>query len=153
MTLEQSLKALKSAFTTKSGEAETMAKEISELKAKNDTLAAEYATAVEKLEASSALVSERDSAIAKIEELSKALASAEEIKTQAVSQIESVGKKAANIVASVGVTPVEISASDAATVKSPEETWNEYLVISNPAEKLAFYNKNRSQIVAHLGIK
>lgn len=153
MTLEQSLKALKAAFTTKSGEAEAMAKEMSELKAKNDTLAKEYAAVAEKLKASAVIASERDAAIAKVEELTRALAASEDLKKQAVSQIESVGKKAASIAASVGVTPVEISASDSASAKSPEEIWNEYCNISNPAEKLAFYGKHRPQIVAHLGIK
>lgn len=153
MTLEESLKALKSAFTNKSGEAEAMAKEISELKANSEKLLAEKAAISEELKAAAAIVSERDEAIAKVAELSKALAEADELKKQAVSQIETVGKKSASIAASVGVTPVEISASDAANAKSPEEVWNEYCSISNPAEKLSFYNKNRPSIVAHLGIK
>jgi chromosome segregation ATPase len=153
MTLEQSLKALKAAFTTKSGEAEAMAKEMSELKAKNAELVAERASASKDLKALAVAKTERDEAVAKLNELTKALAASEELKKQAVSQIESVGKKAASIAASVGVIPVEISASDSAAAKTPEEIWNEYCNISNPAEKLAFYGKNRPQIVAHLGIK
>lgn len=153
MTLEDSLKALKAAFTSKSAEAEAFAKEMSELKTKNDTLAAEYAAAVEKLEASAAVISERDAAIAKVEELTKALASAEDLKKQAVTQIESVGKKAASIAASVGVAPVEVNPADAVSAKSPEEVWTEYCGMKDPAAKLAFYNKNRASIVAHLGIK
>ena len=153
LTLEESLKALKSAFTSKSGEAETMAKEISELKAQNATLISEKASASADVKKLAAMASERDAAIAKVEELTKALASVEDLKKQAVSQIESVGKKSAAIAASVGVVPVEISAADTAASKSPEEVWNEYLAISNPAEKLSFYNKNRASIVAHLGIK
>ena len=153
MTLEESLKALKAAFTSKSGEAEAMAKEMSELKAKNDTLAAEHAAVVEKLEASAALVAERDSAISKVEELTKALAASEALKAEASKQIESVGKVAAKIVASVGVQPVEISAADNAVAKSPEEVWTEYCSMKEPSAKLAFYNKNRAAIVAHIGIK
>ena len=153
MTLEQSLKALKSAFTSKSGEAEAMTKEISELKAKNTELVSASASASKDLKALATARSERDEAISKLNELTKALAASEELKKQAVSQIETVGKKAASIAASVGVTPVEISASDSASSKSPEEIWNEYCNISNPAEKLAFYGKHRPQIVAHLGIK
>lgn len=153
MTLEESLKALKSAFTSKSGEAEAMAKEVVSLKEQNKELSSKYASAQKLLEASAAVVAERDSAIAKVEEMAKALAAAESLKKEAVAQIESVGKKSASIAASVGVSPVEISASDSATAKSPEEVWNEYLGISNPAEKVAFYNKNRASIVAHLGIK
>jgi DNA repair exonuclease SbcCD ATPase subunit len=153
MTLEESLKALKAAFTNKSGEAEAMAKEMSELKAKNDTLASEYATVVEKLEASAAVIADRDSAIAKVEELTKALAASESLKAEAAKQIESVGKVAAKIVASVGVSPVEISAADSAVQKTPEEVWTEYCAMKDPAKKQAFYNANRSAIVSHLGIK
>lgn len=153
MTLEESLKALKAAFTSKSGEAEAFAKEIGELKAKNETLAAEHAAVVEKLEAAAAAVAERDAAIAKVEELTKALAASEALKAEASKQIETVGKVAAKIVASVGVQPVEISAADSVQAKSPEEVWNEYCGIKDPAAKLAFYNKNRASIVAHLGIK
>jgi chromosome segregation ATPase len=153
MTLEESLKALKSAFTNKRGEAEAMAKEMSELKSKNDTLAAEYAAVAEKLEASAAVIADRDSAIAKVEELTKALAASESLKAEAAKQIESVGKVAAKIVASVGVSPVEISAADSAVQKTPEEVWTEYCAMKDPAKKQAFYNANRSAIVSHLGIK
>jgi len=153
MTLEESLKALKSAFSSKSTEAEAFGKELSEAKAKNEVLSAEMVALSEKLEATSALASERDEAIAKVAQLTKALAEAETIKKQAVEQIDSVGKKSASIAASVGVAPVEISSADSVASKSPEETWEEYLKIQNPAEKVAFYNKNRTSIVAHLGIK
>jgi chromosome segregation ATPase len=153
MTLEESLKALKSAFTSKSGEAEAMAKEMSELKSKNDTLAAEYAAVTEKLEASAAVIADRDAAIAKVEELTKALAASESLKAEAAKQIESVGKVAAKIVASVGVSPVEISAADSAIQKTPEEVWTEYCAMKDPAKKQAFYNANRAAIVSHLGIK
>jgi len=153
MTLEESLKALKAAFTSKSGEAEAMAKEMSELKAKNDTLTAEYSAVVEKFEASAAVIADRDAAIAKVEELTKALAASEALKAEASKQIETVGKVAAKIVASVGVQPVEISAADNVSSKTSEEIWNEYCGIKEPAAKLAFYNKNRAAIVAHLGLK
>jgi seryl-tRNA synthetase len=153
MTLEESLKALKAAFTSKNGEAEAMAKEMGELKTKNDTLAAEYAAVSEKLEASAAVIADRDSAIAKVEELTKALAASEALKAEASKQIESVGKVAAKIVASVGVQPVEISAADNAVQKTPEEVWTEYCAMKDPAKKQAFYNANRAAIVSHLGIK
>ena len=153
MTLEQSLNALKSAFTSKSGEAETMIKEISELKAQNAELVSASASASKDLKSLATARAERDEAISKLDELTKALAASEELKKQAVAQIETVGKKSASIAASVGVTPVEISAADSASAKSPEEIWNEYCQITDPAEKLSFYGKNRPQIVAHLGIK
>jgi chromosome segregation ATPase len=153
MTLEETLKALKSAFTSKSGEAEAVAKENAELKAKVAELSSQKASASKDLKLVARVTSERDSALAKVVELTKALAASESVKKEAVSQIESVGKKSAAIAASVGVVPVEISAADSATAKSPEEVWSDYLAITNPAEKLAFYNKNRPSIVAHLGIK
>ena len=155
MTLEESLKALKAAFTGKSAEAEAMAKEIGEMKAKNDTLAAEYAAVVEKLEASAAAVSERDAAIAKVEELTKALAASEALKAEASKQIESVGKVAAKMVAAVGAAPVEINPAEAAATapKTNAEVWEEFMGIKDAAKKQAFYNANRPAIIAHLGIK
>jgi len=153
MTLEQSLQALKSAFTSKSSEAEKLAAEMSELKAKNDTLAAEYAAAAEKLAASAAIAGERDALASKVDELTKALASVSEMKAQAVAQIESVGKESAKIAAAVGVAPVEISAADQSVQKSPDEIWTEYCSMTEPAAKLAFYNKNRAAIISHLGVK
>ena len=154
MTLEQTLKTLKAAFSSKAEQAEAMSKEIAELKAKNETLSAEYAGVVEKFEAAAAVISERDAAIAKAEELGKALVVAEAQKAQAVSQIEDAAVVGAKIAASVGVAPVEISMGEiAAQVKEPSEIWEEYLSMKDPSAKLAFYNKNRAQIVAHLGIK
>jgi hypothetical protein len=153
MTLEESLKALKAAFTSKTGETEAMSKEMSSLKASNASLKEQLKAASSFMDASKVVEVQRDEAIAKIEELTKTLASSESTKVEAVKQIESAGKKAAAIAASVGVTPVEISAADNAALKTPEEIWNEYLAIKNPAEKLAFYNKNRASIVAHLGVK
>jgi len=153
MTLEQSLQALKSAFTSKSSEAEKLAAEMSDLKAKNDTLAAEYSAVAEKLAASAALAGDRDSLASKVEELTKALAATQEMKAQAVAQIESVGKESAKIAAAVGVAPVEISAADQSVQKSPDEIWTEYCSMSDPSKKQAFYNANRSAIISHLGVK
>lgn len=153
MTLEQSLKALKSAFTSKAGEADSMIKEIAELKAQNADLLNEKAASAIELKVLSVTIAERDAALGKVKELTEALVASDEIKKQAVSQIESVGKKSASIAASVGVTPVEISAADAAGSKTPDEVWADYLEIKDPAEKISFYNRNRSQIIAHMGIK
>lgn len=155
MTLEETLKTLKSAFTGKSAEAEALAGKVKALSAKNDTLAAEYAAAVEKLEAQSAAVAERDALAGKVEELSKALAAAEAQKVAAVSQIESAGKVAAKIAASVGVPAVEINPADSASAapQSNAEVWETYIAIKNPGEKQAFYAKHRAAIVAHLGVR
>ena len=153
MTLEESLKALKSAFSGKTAEAEAMSKELASLKQANETLNAEFKAVSEKLEATSAIVAERDSALAKIEELTKALATSEQVKAEASAQIESVAKKSASIAASVGVAPVEITAGEMSAPKSNEEIWAEYCGMKDQTAKQAFYNKNRSAIIAHLGIK
>lgn len=154
MTLEQTLKNLKAAFTSKSSEAEAFAKELAEFKAKNETLAAELATANEQLAAAAALVTEREALAAKVEELNKALAAAEAQKVQAVEQIEQAAVVGAKIAAAVGVAPVEIAVTEVATAsKSPAEIWEEYVSIKDPAEKLAFYNKNRAACLAFMGIK
>jgi len=155
MTLEETLKTLKSAFSGKSAEAESLAGQVKALTAKNDTLSAEYAALAEKLEAQSAALAERDGLAGKVEELTKALAAAEAQKVAAVSQIESAGKVAAKIAASVGVPAVEINPAEAAASapKSNAEVWEAYIAIKNPGEKQAFYNKNRAAIVAHLGVR
>jgi len=156
MTLEESFKALKSAFTNKTVEAEAHAKEISALKAKNDTLSAEYSALLEKFEASCQAVAERNALEEKVESLLKTLAETEKLKAEAVSQIESVGKKASAVIASAGATPVEISplvTSKDAQAKTGAELWEEYLKMPNGAEKQKFYNANRSAIIGHLGYK
>ena len=63
MTLEQTLKTLKAAFSSKSAEAEAFASQLSEMKAKNDTLAAEYATVAEQLIAANAAVAPSPQAV------------------------------------------------------------------------------------------
>ena len=122
-------------------------------KANAEARTAEVSDLSEKLAAVSGVVAERDSLAAKVEELTKALAASNELKAQAAAQIETVGKVAAKIASSVGVAPAEISPADAVASKSSAEIWTEYCTISNPSEKLAFYNKHRAAIVAHLGIK
>jgi chromosome segregation ATPase len=154
MTLEQTLKNLKAAFTSKSTEAEAFAKELSEFKAKNDTLAAELANVNAQLVAASAFVAEREALVAQVAEMTKALATAEAQKGQAVEQIETAAVVGAKIAAAVGVAPVEIAVTEiAAASKSPAEIWEEYVSIKDPAEKLAFYNKNRAACLAFMGIK
>jgi len=153
MTIEETVKALKSAFTSKSSEVEKLANELKESLAKNEALGAEVELLKEKAEAYDSLMREKSEASAKAEELAKALAESEKLKADAVSQIETVGKKAAAIASSVGVEPVEISAADGQTNKSPEEAWNEYVSMKDPAKKLAFYKTNQKAIFAHLGVK
>jgi hypothetical protein len=151
MTLEQSLKALKSAFSGKSAEVDSLSAQISTLKAANESLSAELGLAVEKLDANAGAVAERDALAAKVDELTKALAESNKVKAEAVSQIETVGKKAAAIVASVGAAPVELAVE--ASNKVAADVWAEYLDIKDPVAKAAFYTKNRPAIIAHLGLK
>jgi predicted nucleic acid-binding Zn-ribbon protein len=154
MTLEETLKSLKTAFSGKSAEAEAMSKEIAALKSQVETLNAEKALVIEQFNAAEAKAAESALAIAKVEELNKALATAEAQKVAAVSQIESVGKVAAKMVAAVGAAPVEINpAETAASPKTNAEVWEEFMTMKDAAKKQAFYNANRGAIIAHLGIK
>ena len=147
MTLEQSLKALKEAFTGKSKEAEALAESHAKLASENKELTAKISA----LEVEAAKVAELSKEIA---ELSEKLAESEKLKKAAVTQIETVGKKSAEIAASVGVAPVEINpATEASAPKSNAEIWEAYISEKDNAKKQAFYNANRTQIMAHLGIK
>lgn len=151
MTLEASLKALKSAFTGKTAEASALAGEVAALKAKNDTLASELATLNERLVEASAAIAERDALAARIEELTKSLSTAEAAKVAAVAEVKSVGAKAAEIVAKAGAEPVEIAPQSAQ--KSPAELWDEYLAMPNGKAKVDFYETHRSAFMKLLGIK
>lgn len=148
MTLEQSLTALKSAFTGKASEVEAINASLSAANAKANALSSEVATLTEKLAAASAAASERDALAAKVEALAASLASVEAAKVKAEASIESVGKKAATIVAAAGATPVEIAPAVEAASKSTEDLWNEYCSMKPSKEKTAFYNKHRSAFIA-----
>ena len=148
MTLEQSLTALKSAFSGKASEVEALTASLTAANAKADALSSEVATLTEKLSALSAVASERDALAAKVEALAASLASAESAKAQAEAAIETVGKKAATIVAAAGATPVEIAPAVEAAVKSTEELWSEYCSMEPSKAKTAFYNKHRSAFLA-----
>ena len=69
MTLEETLKSLKTAFSGKSAEAEAMSKEIAALKSQVETLNAEKALVVEQFNAAEAKAAEAALAIAKVEEI------------------------------------------------------------------------------------
>jgi hypothetical protein len=147
MTLEESLKALKTAFTGKSAEAEKLAADHAQAVAAN----AELSQKISLLEIEAAKI---DSMSKQVEELTAKLAESEKLKESAIKQIESVGKKSAAIAAAVGVPAVEISpATEAAAPKSNAEIWEAYISEKDQGKKLAFYNANRSAIIAYLGIK
>jgi len=155
MTLEETLKSLTAKFSGKSAEAEAMSKEIAGLNAKVETLIAEKANLADELLAAKSAAAASLDAVAKVDELTKALAASEAQKAQAVAQIESVGKVAAKMVAAVGAAPVEINPAEAAATapKTNAEVWEEFMGIKDAAKKQAFYNANRPAIIAHLGIK
>lgn len=149
MTLEQSLTALKSAFSGKASEVEALNASLAAANAKADALSSEVATLTEKLTALTAAASERDALAAKVEAIAASLASAESAKAQAEAAIETVGKKAAHIVAAAGATPVEIApAAEASAAKPTEELWAEYCSMEQSPAKSAFYNKHRAAFIA-----
>lgn len=152
MTLEETLKSFKAAFSGKSEELDKANARIASLESEKSELAEKLSELSKSSADASKLAAERDEALLKLDEMTKALEAAERQKVAAVEQIEEVGEKSAKIAASVGVAPVEIAAN-AGEQKSPEEVWNDYMKISDPAEKLAFYNKNRASIIQHLGIR
>lgn len=153
MTLAERLQALQEAFTGKSAEVDAKAGEITAL---NEKLAALEASVGEK----SAALAE---SLAKVEELTKALADANEVRAKAeakASEIlasqESAGKKAAAIAAEVGVTPVEVVPGEAAPVaKSDEEIAQEWASLRQKDAKAAsdFYTKNRTAILRAAGLR
>ena len=151
MTLEESFKTLKTAFSGKNAEDEKLTKEILSLKSDNEKLSNDLLAVADKINEISALTSERDALSAKVEELTKSLATAEKLNIESATQIESASEKAAKIVAAAGATPVELPIE--ASEKSGNDVWNQYLEIKDPVEKQKFYNKNRSSILKHFGLK
>jgi len=151
MTLEESFKTLKTAFSGKNAEVEKLTKEILSLKSDNEKLSNDLLAVADKINEISALTSERDALSAKVEELTKSLATAEKLNIESATQIESASEKAAKIVAAAGATPVELPIE--ASEKSGNDVWNQYLEIKDPVEKQKFYNKNRSSILKHFGLK
>ena len=141
MTLEETLASLKEAFTGKSAEAETQAKALA---AKETELATALA-AIETLKGNEAAFT------AKVTALETELAAA---KADAEAKIESAGKKAAAIAASVGVDPVEVSPIATETAKSGADLTAEWVAMKQKDPKAAqlFYDKNRSAILKAAGL-
>lgn len=155
MTLEETLASLKEAFTGKSAEAETHA---AALAAKETELATALAT-IESLKGNETALAAKVTALEA--ELSGAKASAEAAlaaKLAAEAKIESAGKKAAEIAASVGVDPVEVSPVESAA-KTPQEVTEQWVKMRAAAktrseQKAAsdFYEQNRSIILKSAGL-
>lgn len=111
---------------------------------------AELETAIvavnEKAETTAKALADSESMVAKLtEELSKANAVNESFQKKEVSASE----KAAKILASVGVKPVQVSTTEA--VKDPkatkDELWKAYGSIKDPKERNHFYRKNRAEML------
>lgn len=153
MTLAERLQALQEAFTGKSAEV--------------DAKAAEVTSLTEKVASLDAIVGEKSAALAvataKIDELTKALAAAEEVRAKAeakASEIlasqETAGKKAAALAAEVGVQPVEVAIGEVvAKPQSDEEIAQEWAALKQKDSKAAsdYYTKNRTAILRAAGLR
>ena len=153
LSLEERFNALQAAFTGKSTEVESKVAEVSALTAKvaelDGVLASKEATLIEL----TAKVNEASQKFAESEGIIKTL---QDELAQAKAAHESAGKKAANIVASVGVNPVEVSPADVAvSAKNDQELADEWVALKQKDAKAAsaFYTKNRPAILRASGLK
>jgi chromosome segregation ATPase len=160
MNLEETLNALKQAFSGKSAEAETFSKELSDAKAlvvslteSNKNAAAAFDALSNDKVALEAKVALLQGELNKAKEIAEAALAAQK---NAESKIESAGKKAADIAASVGVDAVEVSPVGVETSsKQPEDIALEWVEMKKTDPKAAqdFYTKNRSAILAAAGLR
>ena len=160
MNLEDTLASLKEAFTGKSAEAETFSKELADTKALVESKDAELKVA---LGLSDSLKADKSALEAKVAALEGELTKANELAAAAIaaqkaaeSKIESAGKKAAEIAASVGVDePVEVSPVASESAKSNDDLAAEWASLRQTDAKAAsdFYTKHRSAILAAAGLR
>lgn len=152
MTLEETLNSLKEAFTGKSAEAESHAAALAAKETELATAAAKVQSLMDNELALSAKVAALESELAKAKEIAVASIAA---KAEAEAKIESAGKKAAAIAASVGVEPVEVSPASVESVKSAEDITAEWVALKQTDPKAAsdFYTKNRSALLAAAGLR
>lgn len=151
MTLEETLASLKEAFTGKSAEAETHA---AALAAKETELATALA-AIEALKGNESALAAKVTALET--ELASAKVSAEAAlaaKIAAEAKIETAGKKAAEIAASVGVEPLEVAPIATETAKTGAELTEQWVKMkqTDPKAASAFYDKNRAAILKAAGL-
>lgn len=153
LSLEERFNALQAAFTGKTTEVESKVAEVTALTAKIGELDAVVASKEASLIELNAKVADFTEKFAASETLITSLrAELEQVKASH----ESAGKKAANIVASVGVSPVEVSPSDVvATAKNDQEIADEWVAIKQKDAKAAsvFYTQNRPAILRASGLK
>lgn len=151
MTLEETLNSLKEAFTGKSAEAETHAAALAAKETELATVAAKVQSLIDSELALSAKVASLEADLAKATELAAAAVAA---KVEVEAKIETAGKKAAAIAASVGVDPVEVSPVAIESTKSAEDMTAEWVSLKQTDPKAArdFYDKNRSAILKAAGL-
>ncbi|NBV53945.1 MAG: hypothetical protein EBR83_10590 [Verrucomicrobia bacterium] len=153
LSLEERFNALQAAFTGKTTEVESKVAEVSALTAKIGELDAVVASKEATLIEMNAKFTEVTEKFAASETLIASLRSELE---QAKAAHESAGKKAANIVASVGVNPVEVSPADVAvSAKNDQEIADEWVALKqkDAKEASAFYTANRPAILRASGLK
>jgi chromosome segregation ATPase len=160
MNLEQTLVALKEAFTGKSAEAEATAKSLADAQASVTNLEEANKVALGLVDS---LTSDKSALEAKVASLEAELVKAASVAKAALDaqksaevKIETAGKKAAAIAASVGVDAVEVSPVDtSAKTKSNEEIAAEWAILrqNDPKAASEFYTKNRSAIIAAAGLR
>jgi chromosome segregation ATPase len=160
MNLEQTLVALKEAFTGKSAEAEANAKSLADAQASITNLEEANKVALGLVES---LTSDKSALEAKVASLEAELTKAAEVAKAALEaqkaaedKIETAGKKAAAIAASVGVDAVEVSPVETGpSAKSNEDIAAEWAVLrqKDPKSASEFYTKHRSAIIAAAGLR
>jgi chromosome segregation ATPase len=162
MNLEDALNSLKEAFSGKSAEAEVKSAELTKALSSIDSLKSENGTLAALRDSLTGDKAALEAKVASLEvELAKATAfanAAAEAQKSAEAKIETAGKKAAAIAASVGVEePVEVSPVGLPGVigKSNEEIAEEWAVLRKTDPKAAseFYTKHRSAIIAAAGLR
>lgn len=153
MSIEEIVTSLKDALTGKSAEVENAHKEVSVAK---ELAASSEAKLMETLAIVDSLNADKNAMLAKITALEASVSTLASEKEAISKQIESAGKKAASIVASAGVDPVEVSPVNMNdTGKSDEEISQEWVLMKEKDPKSAseFYTKNRASIIRAAGIK
>lgn len=151
MTLEETLNSLKEAFTGKSAEADNHAKALA---AKETELATALAL-VETLKGNETALAAKVTALeTELASAKSAVEAAVAAKAAAEAKIETAGKKAAEIAASVGVEPVAVSPIAAETAKTGAELTEQWVKLkqTDPKAAAAFYDKNRSAILKAAGL-
>ena len=153
MTIEESFNKIKEALGIKSAEAETIATELSAVRA---TLTEKEALVAELTKSAELHKAELTKAGARISEMEASLNEAAKKYAALEQSFETAAKKAAKIAASVGVDPVECApVAENSASKSNEDIAQEWAALKQKDAKAAqaFYNTHRSAILAAGGLR